>query len=118
MVLPIAEGQTEYAQSIVDRCEELGLRAELSSADSKINYRIREAEVHKIPYMLVVGKREVAESTVSVRTYQEKDRGSMTVDAVLAEIAQKTKQRALDVTIRDYSALFRSEDEGEEAAGY
>lgn len=118
MVLPIAEGQMEYAQSIVDRCEELGLRAELSSADSKINYRIREAEVHKIPYMLVVGKREVAEGTVSVRTYQEKDRGSMTVDAVLAEIAQKTKQRTLDVTIRDYSALFRSDEEGEEAVGY
>ncbi|MGH9393832.1 MAG: His/Gly/Thr/Pro-type tRNA ligase C-terminal domain-containing protein, partial [Terriglobales bacterium] len=67
----------------------------------------------KIPYMLVIGKRE-AESggsaqMVSVRTYQEKDRGAMALDALIAEVAEKTRARQLDVAVKDYSALFRTE---------
>ncbi|MGH9466793.1 MAG: threonine--tRNA ligase, partial [Terriglobales bacterium] len=110
MVLPIAEGQQDYGRQVLEACEAAGLRAELSVAESKINYRIREAELHKIPYMLVVGKREAENGTVSVRTYQEKDRGAMALDAVLAEVQKKNRERTLDVTVKDYSALFRTED--------
>ena len=109
MVLPITEAQQARATEVLDRCEELGLRAELSAASTKIGYRIRDAELHKIPYMLVLGKREVESGTVALRTYQEKDRGTLPLDAVLEEIQQKIRTRALDVTVKDYSALFRSE---------
>ncbi len=118
MVLPIAEAQNEYAQKVVERCETLGLRAELAEASSKISFRIRDAELHKIPYMLVVGKREVESGTVSLRTYQEKDRGTMPLEAVLDEILGKTRGRTLDVTVKDYSALFRTETEGTPETAY
>jgi threonyl-tRNA synthetase len=110
LVMPIAEAQADYAREIVKRAVERGLRAEFSEPTNKINYRIREAELQKTPYMLVVGKREVEQGSASVRTYQEKDRGVMPVDAVLEEIAAKNKSRALDVTVKDYSALFREDE--------
>ncbi|MGH9413076.1 MAG: His/Gly/Thr/Pro-type tRNA ligase C-terminal domain-containing protein, partial [Terriglobales bacterium] len=115
MVLPIAEGQDVYARGVVEQCEAAGLRAELAAAESKISYRIRDAELHKIPYMLVVGKREAEAGTVAVRTYQEKDRGVMAVADVLVEITKKNRERTLDVTVKDYSALFRTEAAGEMA---
>ncbi|MGN6592226.1 MAG: threonine--tRNA ligase [Terriglobales bacterium] len=109
MVLPIAEGQDAYARSVLEQCEAAGLRAEVAVAESKIGYRIRDAELHKIPYMLVVGKREAEAGTVSLRTYQEKDRGSLALAEVIAEIQKKNRERTLDVTVKDYSALFRTE---------
>ncbi|HWG37372.1 MAG TPA: threonine--tRNA ligase [Terriglobales bacterium] len=109
VVLPIAEGQDAAARQVAERCEAAGVRTEMMAAESKIGYRIREAELRKIPYMLVVGKREAESGMVSVRTYQEKDRGAMALEAVLAEITEKTKARKLDVTVKDYSALFRSD---------
>lgn len=109
VVLPIAEGQEAYARQVVEEFEAAGLRAELGAADSKISYRIREAEMHKIPYMLVVGKREAENGMLSVRTYQEKDRGVMARSAVIEEMVVKTRQRTLDVTVKDYSTLFRTE---------
>ena len=109
MVLPIAEGQESYARSVLEQCDAAGLRAEMSAPESKIGYRIREAELHKIPYMLVVGKREAEAGTVSLRTYQEKDRGSLPLADVIAEIQKKNRERSLDVTVKDYSALFRTE---------
>ncbi|HVA64936.1 MAG TPA: threonine--tRNA ligase [Terriglobales bacterium] len=109
VVLPIAEGQEAYARQVVEEFEAAGLRTELGAADSKISYRIREAEMHKIPYMLVVGKREAENGTLSVRTYQEKDRGAMARSAVIEEMVSKTRQRTLDVTVKDYSSLFRTE---------
>jgi threonyl-tRNA synthetase len=108
-ILPIADAQAEYAQELLRRAKARSLRAELLDATSKINYRIREAELQKIPYMLVAGKREVAEHTVSVRTYQEKDRGTMSVDDVLDEVARKTMARTLDVKVKDYTTLFRTD---------
>ncbi|HXR98084.1 MAG TPA: threonine--tRNA ligase [Terriglobales bacterium] len=109
VVLPIAEGQDEFARSVAARCEERGLRAEMAPATTKISYRIREAEMHKVPYMLVVGKREAESGAVSLRTYQEKDRGVVALDAVIDEIAAKNRDRTLDVAVKDYSQLFRTD---------
>jgi threonyl-tRNA synthetase len=117
-ILPIAEGQDEYAGQVLKRARARGLRAEVHPAASKINYRIREAELQKIPYMLVAGKREVEGNTVSVRTYQEKDRGVMPVDAVLDEIGRKNAERTLDVKVKDYSELFRTEATATAATEY
>ena len=116
-ILPIAEGQDGYARDLLARFQAAGLRVELFAPESKINYRIRAAELRKIPYMLVAGKREVEQGTVSVRTYQEKDRGVMSIDAVLSEITDKIRARRLDVVPKDYSSLFRSDDLAPAAAG-
>jgi threonyl-tRNA synthetase len=118
LVMPIAEGQEGHAKSVLAQCQAAGIRAELTPADSKIGYRIREAELHKIPYMLVAGKREAESGAVSVRTYQEKDRGVMAVAEVVAEIVKKTRERTLDVSVKDYSALFRTEAAGEATPAY
>ncbi|MGH9475515.1 MAG: threonine--tRNA ligase [Terriglobales bacterium] len=118
VVLPIAEGQDAYGRQVVEACEAAGLRAELMPAESKIGYRIREAELHKIPYMLVVGKREAESGGVSVRTYQEKDRGAMPLAQLIEELQRKNRERTLDVTVKDYSALFRTEGTGEAEIAY
>jgi threonyl-tRNA synthetase len=95
IVLPISDRHMEYAVSVRDRLKTAGLRAELDERQEKIGYKIREAQLQKIPYMLVVGDRESAEGTVSVRTRAGGDQGASAVDAFIAsardEIAHKGK---------------------------
>ena len=73
----------------------MGLRVELDSRNEKIGYRIREAQLSKVPYMLVVGANEMADGTVAVRARKEGEGGVMTVDEMLAkftkEIAEKKR---------------------------
>jgi threonyl-tRNA synthetase len=95
VVLPISDRHTEYAKSTLGRLKSAGLRVELDERQEKIGYKIREAQLQKIPYMLVVGDRESADGTVSVRTRAGGDQGSRTLDAFIAsareEIAHKGK---------------------------
>jgi len=95
IVLPISDRHMDYAVSVRDRLKAAGLRAELDERQEKIGYKIREAQLQKIPYMLVVGDRESAEGTVSVRTRAGGDQGASPVDAFVAsareEIAHKGK---------------------------
>jgi len=95
VVLPISDRHLDYAQSVTDRLKAGLLRAELDDRQEKIGYKIREAQLQKIPYMLVVGDREAAERTVSVRERAGGDKGSSSVDAFIAaareEIAHKSK---------------------------
>jgi threonyl-tRNA synthetase len=93
MVLPIADRHADYARHVRERLAAAGLRAELDGRQEKIGYKIREAQLQKIPYMLVTGDREAAEATVSVRSRTGGDQGSRSVDdfiaSALAEIAAK-----------------------------
>jgi threonyl-tRNA synthetase len=93
IVLPISDRHLEYAASVRDRLQAAGLRAELDERQEKIGYKIREAQLQKIPYMLVVGDREAAEGTVSVRERSGGDKGSRALDGFIAtaqeEIASK-----------------------------
>src|SRR5206468_658251 len=66
IVLPISDRHMDYAVSVRDRLKAAGLRAELDERQEKIGYKIREAQLQKVPYMLVVGDREAAEGTISV----------------------------------------------------
>src|SRR5262249_58535050 len=75
IVLPIADRHTEYATSVRDRLAAAGLRAELDARQEKVNYKIREAQLQKIPYMLVVGDKEVADGTAAVRSRSGGDLG-------------------------------------------
>ena len=93
IVLPISDRHMDYAVTVRDRLKGAGLRVDLDERQEKIGYKIREAQLQKIPYMLVVGDRESAEGTVSVRTRAGGDQGARPVDAFVAsareEIAHK-----------------------------
>ena len=93
VVLPIADRHLEYAAGVRERLSAAGLRVELDERQEKIGYKIREAQLQKVPYMLVVGDREAAEGTVSVRSRTGGDMGARPVEDVvrdaLAEVDAK-----------------------------
>lgn len=94
-VLPISERLHAAATETVEKLKAAGLRAEIDLRNEKIGYKIREAQMQKIPYMLVIGDREAQEGTVSVRSRSEGDLGAMPLDAFLSrallEVAQKKR---------------------------
>ena len=98
VVLPIADRHLPYAASVRDQLRGADLRADLDERQEKIGYKIREAQLQKVPYMLVIGDRESSEGTVSVRTRTGGDQGASPVDAFIAsareEIARKGKLSA------------------------
>ena len=95
-VLPITDRAHDYAQEVVDRLRDAGIRAESDYRSEKLGYKIREAQMQKIPYMLVVGDRDMENQTVSVRTRAGVDLGAMSVDDF------RTKCRAeIDTKVRD-----------------
>jgi threonyl-tRNA synthetase len=93
VVLPISDRHLDYAASIRDRLRAAGLRADLDERQEKIGYKIREAQLQKIPYMLVVGDKEVAEGTVSVRSRSGGDLGPDTVDEFVRKARQETSSK-------------------------
>ncbi|HEX4565817.1 MAG TPA: threonine--tRNA ligase, partial [Vicinamibacterales bacterium] len=93
IVLPIADRHADYATAVRDRLAAAGLRVEVDARQEKVNYKIREAQLQKIPYMLVVGDREAVEGTVAVRSRGGGDLGARGVDDFIrdaqAEAASK-----------------------------
>jgi len=83
IVVPIADRHFDYARSVREALRAAGLRADLDERQEKIGYKIRSAQLQKIPYMLVVGDREAADGTVSVRTRSGGDQGPKSVDDFL-----------------------------------
>ena len=92
-VLPIADRHNEYARSVRDRLAAAGLRVELDERFEKIGYKIREAQLQKIPYMLVTGDREAAESTVAVRSRLGGDLGAKPLDAFIEDAIGEVKRK-------------------------
>ncbi len=93
-VLPIAERHQEHARSVQRRLLEAGLRAELDDSSNTLNYRIRHAQTQKVPYMLVMGDREVEADQVAVRLRTEEDLGAMALDAFLALAREKVETKS------------------------
>ena len=93
-VLPIADRHAAYAVQVRERLEASGFRATLDARQEKINYKIREAQLQKIPYMLVAGDREVADGTVAVRSRSRGDLGPCPLDAFIAEAAEEMRTKA------------------------
>ena len=95
-VMPITDRAHEYANDLVQKLKDVGVRAEGDFRSEKLGYKIREAQVNKVPYMLVVGDRDMENGTVSVRTRKGEDLGAMTPDVFIAkclmEIASKSKE--------------------------
>jgi threonyl-tRNA synthetase len=109
IVLPIADRHLAYAQTVVDQLKQAGFRAQVDERQEKINYKIREAQLQKVPYMLVVGDREADTNTVSVRERAGGDKGSSSVSDFVAkaldEIASKGKRPAADPALSAASGL-------------
>src|SRR3954454_8779588 len=96
VVLAISDRHLAYAQSVVDELRAAGLRVQLDERQEKIGYKIREAQLQKIPYMLVVGDRESAEGTVSVRTRRGGDQGSKPLAAFIDDARAEIARRAIE----------------------
>jgi threonyl-tRNA synthetase len=93
-VLPIADRHLPYAASVRDRLATAGLRVEVDERYEKIGYKIREAQLQKIPYMLVVGDKEAAEGTVSVRARAGGDKGSTSLEEFLRATSSEVSRKA------------------------
>ena len=95
-MLPISEKHLDYGKKVLKELEAAGIRAEIDERAEKIGYKIREAQMNKIPYMLVVGAKEEEQELVAVRSRFAGDEGqkgiSEFIEAVKEEIASKTQR--------------------------
>jgi threonyl-tRNA synthetase len=95
IVLPITDRQTEYARGILNQLESAGIRAALDERSEKVNLKIREAQLQKIPYMLVVGDREQENGKVAVRNRKHGDQGAKTLEEFLAAVRELIASKAV-----------------------
>ncbi len=94
-VLPITDKQMDYAKEVTEKLVESGIRAELDQRQEKIGYKIREAQVEKVPYMLIVGDKEIEANAVAVRARKDGDLGQMSVDSFLNRVQEEIKNYTL-----------------------
>ncbi len=92
-ILPIAERHMEYALEVKGRLERENLRVELDSRNEKIGYKIREAQLEKIPYMLVLGDKEAKSGSVALRLRSEEDLGQVKVDEFVSKVSREIKRK-------------------------
>ena len=88
-ILPITDNQHEYAYKVKEALQAKGIRVEVDDRNEKTGYKIREAQLQKIPYMLIVGEKEVEGNTVSIRSREEGDIGAKSVEEFTKEILEK-----------------------------
>ncbi len=93
LVLPISEKHHEYARSIYQNLSQRGLRCRMDDRSEKMGYKIREAEKQKIPYVIVVGDKEMEDNTISVRVRKIGDQGVSTLENFISLIQDKIKRR-------------------------
>lgn len=92
-VIPVTENHLEYAKSVARTLSESNIRVEVEEANETLGYKIRKAQMEKVPYMLIVGDKEVKSHTVSIRSRKEGDKGSMMVPMFIANLIQEIKSR-------------------------
>jgi threonyl-tRNA synthetase len=97
VVLPVSEKFAEYGETVRAALAAAGVRVELDARNEKLGYKIREAQVQKVPYMLVVGAREQEDATVAVRRRAGEDLGALSVDAFLARVKDLTASRSREL---------------------
>ena len=88
-IMPITDKFIPYAKEVEQKLFKLGFRVALDDRNEKIGYKIREAQVQKVPYMLVIGEKEVEDGTVAVRSRSEGDKGTMKVDEFIAKLQKE-----------------------------
>ena len=96
ILLPITDNHTEYSDKIAKELEESGIRVEKDLRNEKIGFKIREAQLQKIPYMIVLGDKEVETSTLSVRRRRSKETRTLDLKTFLNEVNEAVKNRTID----------------------
>ena len=96
ILLPITDNHAEYADKIAEELEESGIRVEKDLRNEKIGFKIREAQLQKIPYMVVLGDKEVETSTLSVRRRRSKETRTLDLKTFLNEVNEAVKNRTID----------------------
>ncbi len=90
-ILPITDKQMDYAKEVTAKLVENGIRADLDQRQEKIGYKIREAQVEKVPYMLIIGDKEIEANAVAVRARKDGDLGQMSVENFLNRVQEEIK---------------------------
>ncbi|SHJ74859.1 threonyl-tRNA synthetase [Geosporobacter subterraneus DSM 17957] len=94
-LLPIADKYKEYAQKVIAAMEEEDIRVELDDRNEKIGYKIREAQLEKVPYMLIVGEKEAESGTISVRSRDRGELGSQNLEDFIEVVRKEVKNKSL-----------------------
>lgn len=94
-ILPIADRHAEYGLKVKSELEALGLRVEIDERSEKIGYKIREAQMEKVPYMLIVGEKEIEENQLSVRSRDRGELGSQSLEAFVEQIKEEIKTKSI-----------------------
>ena len=94
-ILPIVDRHHDYSAHVERKLKENGVRVEIDYRNEKIGYKIREAQLERVPYMLVIGDKEVEGEAVALRSRKEGDRGSIGLDAFIEMISNEIRSRAL-----------------------
>lgn len=92
-VMSLTDRTADYAEKLVDKLRIAGLRAEADTRNEKIGYKIREAQLEKVPYMFIVGDKESADGTVSVRSRKDGDLGVMNLDEIIAKLVEEDRSK-------------------------
>ena len=92
-ILPITDNQHEYAFDLKEKLVAKGIRVEVDDRNEKTGYKIREAQLQKIPYMLVVGEKEASSNTVAVRSRENGDIGTESIDEFIAKLEKEIKEK-------------------------
>ena len=95
-ILPITDAQKEFSNELLNKLKEKGIRVELDDSNEKIGYKIRKAQLEKVPYMLVVGAKEVETNAVAVRSRKAGDIGQMPVDEIIEKIKNEIDKKVID----------------------
>ena len=95
-VIPVSEKSMDYATGVYEKLKAAGIRTELDHKDEKVGYKIRQAQLEKVPYMLVLGEKEAAEGAITVRSRDKGDLGAAGLDAFIEDIKKmiETKERS------------------------
>lgn len=92
-VIPVSEKSMDYAQGVYDQLRAAGIRTELDRKDEKVGYKIRQAQLEKVPFMLVLGEKEAAEDKITVRSRDKGDLGAADLSAFIADVKKMTETR-------------------------
>ena len=94
-VIPVSEKSMDYATGVYEKLKAAGIRTELDHKDEKVGYKIRQAQLEKVPYMLVLGEKEAAEGAITVRSRDKGDLGAAGLDAFIEDIKKmiETKEK-------------------------
>lgn len=92
-ILPVTDRAKEYGEGIAKRLDDLGIRVTVDNRNEKIGYKIRQAQLEKIPYFFIVGDKEVEENTVSLRSRKDGDLGASPLDEIIAKIVKENAEK-------------------------